>query len=102
MIRHIVLWKFKQEADGKTKRENLQLVKEIIEGLPSKIPEIRQLEVGMNITADSAAYDLALISTFDDESALARYQAHPEHKKLVEALRKVRESRVVADFVVAP
>ncbi|MBF0501561.1 MAG: Dabb family protein [Candidatus Riflebacteria bacterium] len=98
MIRHIVLWKFKDEAGGKTKDENLRMIRSILDELPAKISDIRQFEVGINITKDTAAYDLALISAFDDEDALRRYQAHPEHQKLVDALRKVRESRVIADF----
>ena len=38
MIRHIVMWKFKETAEGATKAENLHKVKGLLEALPDTIP----------------------------------------------------------------
>ena len=44
------------------------------------------------------AYDAVLISTFEDADALARYKVHPEHVKVSNYCKKIRDSRVFVDF----
>jgi hypothetical protein len=98
MIKHIVMWRLKDEALGSSKERNARKLKELLEGLKEKIPEIIQLEVGINISLSEGAYDVALVSEFEDEKALDRYQHHPEHKKATEFVSKVRQDRVVLDY----
>ena len=50
MIRHIVMWKFKEEAEGKTKRENMLFVKDQLYALPALIPEIKKMFHGEALT----------------------------------------------------
>lgn len=100
MLKHIVMWKLKDFAEGKNKKENALLVKEKLIALKGKIPEIRELEVGININSSNQAYDAVLYSKFEDERALDIYQNHPEHKKVAEFVAKVREGRAVADYYV--
>jgi len=58
MIKHIVMWRFKKEAEGKTKEENIQIIKKDLEALKGVIPQINELEVGVNINEESpTAYD---------------------------------------------
>ena len=49
MVKHIVLFKLKEEAPAGKKLEAARAFKEAIEALPSKIPFVRQVEVGLNI-----------------------------------------------------
>lgn len=49
-------------------------------------------------TADEAAYDACLISEFETMDALARYQVHPEHKKVSAFVKEVRLARTCVDF----
>ena len=37
MIKHIVMWKLKEEAEGHSKEENAKLIKNMLEGLKDKI-----------------------------------------------------------------
>lgn len=96
MLKHIVMWKFKDNADGKTKQENIMIFKGMLETLPPIIPQIISLEVGVNINPDG--YDAVLVSEFENETALEIYQNHPEHKKAAEFCSKVRELRTVVDY----
>ena len=82
MVKHIVMWKLKEFAEGKTKAENAQFMKENLERLVGIIPEIKSLQVGINEKISDMAYDAVLISTFEDAEALARYKEHPEHVKV--------------------
>jgi hypothetical protein len=98
MIKHIVLWKLKPQAEGAGKTENAAIIKRELEALKKKIPLIRHIEVGANIIPSDASYDVALYSEFANEEDLASYQRHPEHQKVADFVAKVRESRVVVDY----
>ena len=37
MIKHIVMWKLKENAEGKTKEENAEIIKNGLEGLKEKL-----------------------------------------------------------------
>jgi hypothetical protein len=100
MIKHVVMWKLKDFAEGAGKKENAEKIKILLEGLNGKIEQIKSCEVGVNINDSDMAYDAVLISKFDDEKALEEYQVHPEHIKVKEFISKVRESRTVVDYVI--
>jgi hypothetical protein len=98
MIKHLVMWKLKDFAEGATKEQNAKKMKTDLEALKNKIPQIRHIEVGVNFLPSDAAYDVALYSEFATEEDLALYQKHPEHKSVGAFVEKVRESRVVVDY----
>ncbi len=98
MIKHIVLWKLKDLAEGGTKDQNAKKIKTALEALKGKIPQLRHIEVGINAIPSDAAYDLALYSEFANEQDLDLYQKHPDHQKAAEFVGKVRESRIVVDY----
>ena len=97
MIRHVVMWKFLAEAEQKTKKENMQLVQEQLYALVPKIPEIKRMEIGMDVKGTDASMDLMLLTEFDSLETLKIYAEHPEHVKVASLVRKVTESRVVLD-----
>jgi Stress responsive A/B Barrel Domain len=100
MLKHIVLIKLKEHAEGAGKAQNAWKAKEALEALTKKIPQVRRLEAGINCIPSDAAYDIAIYSEFADEKDLSIYMRHPEHVKVAEFLGKVRESRVVVDYLV--
>lgn len=100
MLRHIVMWKFKDEAEGKTRAENCRLVKERLEALPAKISLIRKLEVGINEFPSPMSADMVLITEFASKEDLDSYAVHPDHVKVSEYVGKVRLDRIVADYIV--
>jgi hypothetical protein len=100
MIKHIVMWTFKETAPGRGKQENLMLAKEKLEAMVGKIPGMTQLEAGINFQPREGAWDLALYSEFETKQALEGYQTHPEHLKVIEFLRTVRDQRAVVDYQV--
>ncbi len=100
MIKHIVLFRLKESALGKSKEENMQELKVRLESLQAKIPIVKYLEVGINMGASASASDIAIYSEFDDMQALEVYRVHPEHVKIVEFIDKVCSERRVADYEV--
>ncbi len=100
MIKHIVMWKLKETAEGKTKEENAKIIKEGLEGLKEKIDFLQAVEVGINFNGSEMAYDVALYTEFDSKEDLDRYQNHEEHLKVAAYVRKVNAARVVVDYEV--
>lgn len=99
MIRHIVMFKFKEEAEGRTKAENLAITKSMLDALPDKIDLIRASTVSINSPdADQTNYDLCLVSDFDSLEDLAAYIVHPDHKAVGAFMRPVRLDRACVDF----
>jgi len=100
MIKHIVLWRLRDEAGGRPKAENAERLKAAIEGLRERVPGIRHLEVGVDFEGSAAAWDLALYSEFDTLEALDAYQVHPEHEKVRQFVAEVTQERAVVDYEV--
>ncbi|MCQ2462963.1 MAG: Dabb family protein [Clostridia bacterium] len=98
MIRHIVMWKFLDEAQGLTKQENLLKVKNALEALPEKIPFIRRMEVRLNVNPKPGCFDAVLISEFDSLEDVNAYREHPEHKKISSYVKLIREDRACVDY----
>jgi antibiotic biosynthesis monooxygenase (ABM) superfamily enzyme len=99
MIKHIVSFKLKDEAAGRNKAENAILLKNALMGLLGKVPTLKSMEVGINSEkAPQDNFEVVLISTFDNWAGLDAYQTHPEHLKVVELVKQIRESRSCVDF----
>ena len=62
MIVHIVLFGLAENAEGKTKAENANYIKAELENLKHLIPEIKKIEVGINLPEAAAInHDIALV-----------------------------------------
>ncbi len=99
MIKHIVMWKLKDYAEGCSKMENAEKIKAMLEALKDKIEQIIYLEVGINAIPTDMSYDAVLISEFENEQALEVYKKHPEHVKVSNFVSKVREARSTVDYI---
>lgn len=98
MVKHIVMWKFKENAEGKSREENMAFVRDSLYALRGVIDEIKGMEVGIDVTRSDASMDLALITEFESVQTMKAYAVHPEHVKVAGYIRKVVESRVVLDY----
>ena len=95
MIRHIVLFKIKDEY----KDEIPQLVKNFY-GMKGKIEGMLDLEAGADLLHSERSYDLALTTVFVSREALEAYQTHPAHLPVKKKMHEVRSSSVACDFEV--
>lgn len=98
MIKHIVMWKLKDQALNKTKNENALEMKNLLERLQSKISEVIKIEVGINHLDNEQAYDVVLYTEFNNKDDLAKYQVNPKHQVVVEFIKKVSYKRVFVDY----
>ena len=98
MVKHIVMWKVRESAEGKSRKENIQDMKVKLEELKDEIGEIQFLEVGINYNESGDAYDIVLYTEFENKEGLEIYQNHPAHVKARDFIRKVRLDRKVVDY----
>lgn len=100
MIKHIVFWKLKDHANGKTKDENALLIREKLEALNGRISGLIRLEVGIDFSGTDSSSDVVLYSEFSTREDLDNYQDHPEHKAVMPFIMEVRSERRVVDYEV--
>ena len=98
MIKHIVMWEFKDIAEGKTKEENIAIVRDSLYALVGKIDKIKRMELGVDISHTDMSMDLVLLTEFERVEDLKAYAVDPEHVKVSDYVRKVIETRVVLDY----
>lgn len=97
MVKHIVLFKLKDDASADAKLAAMHAFKDAIEALPVKIPFIRKIEVGLNINP-AETWSIALYSEFDTLDDVKRYAVHPDHVAAGKLLAEVKESRACVDY----
>ena len=97
MLRHIVMWNYKEGFANSENQENAKKVKSELEALKQSINGIIELDVYINALSSSNK-DIVLNSLFESEEALAAYQIHPEHKRVSEFIGSVVQNRACIDY----
>ncbi|WP_308765468.1 Dabb family protein [uncultured Bacteroides sp.] len=97
MVKHIVLFKLKEELPATEKQAVMNQFKEAIEALPAKISVIRKIEVGLNMNP-AEAWDIALYSEFDSLEDVKTYAVHPDHVAAGKLLADVKLNRACVDY----
>lgn len=99
MVKHIIIWNFKDEYSASEKAEHAAKIKFGLEGLLGQIDGLTEIKVYTNPLASSNG-DLILDSTFTDETALKGYQTNPKHLEVATFVRSVVADRKCIDFEV--
>ena len=95
MVKHIILWKLKQEHNNVEVKEG---IKQNLEGLMGKIDGLLEIKVETNGLSSSNA-DVMLYSVFENEDVLKGYAIHPDHVYVADTyVRPFTETRMCLDF----
>lgn len=98
MVKHVILWKLKDELDTEQKALVKSGIKEGLEGLKGKIPGLVDIRVYTDGLASSNV-DVMLDSTFESEEALKGYAVHPEHVAVADGkVRPYTQTRSCMDY----
>ncbi len=98
MIKHIVFWKLKDEANGFSKIENAKAIKQKLESLQNQIEGLIKIEVGIDFLHSPESADVVLYSEFESKEALDFYQQHSLHKAIMPFIAEARSERRVVDY----
>ena len=97
VLRHVVLWAFK----GSVPPSERAAILDALRALATKIPSLRSLEAGENISpARAQGYTHVLVETFDDRDGLAAYASHPEHLPVLARIREAAAQVIAVDLEV--
>jgi hypothetical protein len=86
------------QGNAETKKQNSLLFKDKLDALKNKIPEVKFLETGINISESPSAFDLVLTTHFDTEIDLESYRSHADHQEVVEIIREIGSEVAVVDY----
>jgi quinol monooxygenase YgiN len=100
MVKHIVCWRLKDEANGMNKEANARSIKESLEALHGQIHGLIKIEVGIDFLHSPESMDIVLYSEFENKAALDFYQQHPLHKAIMPFIGEARSERRVVDYEV--
>ena len=78
MVKHVILWKLKEDYSDKEKEQIKAGIKEGLEGLAGQIPGLMDIKV-RTACLESSNMDVMLDSTFEDAESLKKYSTHPKH-----------------------
>ena len=98
MVKHLVMWKMKDHAEGADKAANAAKLKALLDDCRDLVPGIVEFEVALARPGLEATYDVVLYSVFDDKAALDAYQDHPKHVALKPFIGAVRLERQCMDY----
>ena len=98
MIKHIVMWKLKEFAEGADRATNAALMKSRLDACANIVPGIRRFEVMLAQPGLEATYDVVLYAEFDTREALFAYGEHPTHHALKPFIGAIREARQCMDY----
>ena len=91
MVKHIVLYTFKEGVD---KTDAVKLIASVLEPLVGKIPGLLHMEIRQAFNG----MDYALYSEFENQEALTAYATHPLHLEAKDQFFHLLDSRVAADY----
>ena len=97
MVKHIVLFKLKDEVPETDKLVVMNKFKEAIEALPAKISVIRKIEVGLNMNPGES-WHIALYSEFDNLDDVKFYATYNVHVAAAKINAEAKESRSCVDY----
>lgn len=96
--RHIVIFKFKDDAP----KEKVDEIVKAFAALKDRIPSVLGFEWGTNVSPENLNQGFTHIFTvtFKDKESLEKgYLHHPEHVAFVEKLKPVLDKALVVDYV---
>ncbi len=99
MVRHIILWKLREDIEAAEKESIKSGIKQGLEGLKGVVPGLIDIHVYTGKRLDSSNCDVMLDSSFESEAALKGYSVHPAHVAVANSkVRPFTAQRTCLDF----
>ena len=96
MVKHVILWKLKEEFNNDEVKNG---IKESLEALLGVISGLVEIKVQTE-TLPTSNVDVMLYSVFESEKALKEYAVHPAHVKVADTkVRPFTQTRSCIDFI---
>lgn len=99
MVKHIILWKLREDlSEDEVKTVKLN-IKQGLEGLRGQIPGLTEIRVQIDNIIESSNADILLDCTLASQQALRAYAVHPLHMAVANSkVRPYTAVRTCIDF----
>ncbi len=97
MIKHIVLFKLRDDVEKSVKDTRLPEIRTQFNALMGVIPTLRSIEIGINCNP-AEKFDLSLEATFDDMEGLKAYATAPRHVAVAKQVGEMLDVRACTDY----
>jgi hypothetical protein len=95
MIRHVVMFRWTQEAT----EEQKQRVTAELSRLPALLPVLRAYHMGADLGINEGTFDWAAVADFDDLEGYLTYRDNPEHRAIIaEFIRPIIAERAALQY----
>ncbi len=95
MVKHVILWKLKEEHNTPAVK---QAIKQQLEALVGVVPGLLEMKIETEALPSSNA-DIMLYSVLESEEALKGYATHPAHVHVADTyVRPFTATRMCLDF----
>ncbi|WP_419919195.1 Dabb family protein [Candidatus Poriferisocius sp.] len=95
MIRHVVMFRFRNDADATQRRA----VRDAIATMPGATGATEAYAIGPDLGLAEGNFDFAVVGDFADEAAYLTYRDHPEHQRIVsEIIRPAISDRAAIQY----
>ena len=95
MIRHVVMFKFRDDADEAQR----QAVHDAIATMPEATGVTEAYTIGADLGLAEGNFDFAVVGDYADQDAYLTYRDHPEHQRIVfDIIRHAITDRAAIQF----
>ncbi len=99
MVKHIILWKLRDDLSEAEQTTIKSGIKAGLEGLQGKVPGLVEIHVVVDGRLASSNADVMLDSTFESAEALKGYSVHPAHVAVADTkVRPYTSQRTCLDY----
>lgn len=99
MIRRIVVFQMKDEANGKTAFENAEILAAKFNNLKDKLDFLIDIKAGVCVN-DICGYHMGLTVDYANKEDIDKYTVHPEHELVKSFVGEVINTRTIVDYIV--
>lgn len=94
MLTHIVLFRLKDRS-----QQAAVELQNVLLDMKGKIPQLLDIEVGVDVLHSERSYDVALITKFNSLEDMQAYQVHPVHVEVGKYVKTITDGpSVCVDF----
>jgi hypothetical protein len=94
MFTHIVFFKLAEPTPV-----NMEKAKNILTAMEGQIPQLKYIEVGVDVLHTERSFDISLITKFECKNDMDAYQVHPFHVNHVLAnIRPMLKGSAAVDY----
>lgn len=99
MVKHIILWKLREDMSAEEKASVKAGIKAGLEGLHGVVPGLLSIQVQIDGVLSSSNADVMLDCTLESAEALRGYAQHPAHVEVANTkVRPYTAVRTCLDF----